>query len=84
MHVEVPRFNLLSLDMPDQFEQAVIAKVIVEQNVKTLQFKKTSAVTTEEINLENTKADKEITILRAQVRRCIACVAGSGVSLCTL
>ena len=75
VHVSVPRFNLLSLDMPDQFEQAVIAKVIVEQDVKTLEFKKTSAVTAEETRLEQTKADKDITILRAQVRCSEVCLA---------
>lgn len=63
--VTVPRFNLLSLDMPDRFETAIVDKVIKEQEKKTLEFKKQSAVIAEEINLEIAKANKDIKILRA-------------------
>jgi len=68
VYVTVPRFNLLSLDMPDRFEVAIVDKVVKEQEKITLEFEKESAVTKEEINLENAKADKDILILRAEVR----------------
>ena len=66
VYVTVPRFNLLSLDMPDRFEVAIVDKVVKEQEKITLEFEKESAVTKEEINLENAKADKDILILRAE------------------
>lgn len=78
VYVTVPRFNLLSLDMPDRFEVAIVDKVVKEQEKITLEFEKESAVTKEEINLENAKADKDILILRAEVRPpclCACCAA---------
>ena len=65
---EVPRFNLLSLDMPDRFEAAIVDKVIKEQEKKTLEFVQVSSVTFEEINLEQANADVDIAILQANVR----------------
>lgn len=63
--VTVPRFNLLSLDMPDRFETAIVDKVIKEQEKKTLEFQQVSGVIVEETKLEQAKANKAITILQA-------------------
>lgn len=65
VYVAVPRFNLLSLDMPDTFETAIVDKVIKEQDKKTLEFKQVSGVITEETKLEQAKASKAIIILQA-------------------
>jgi len=62
--------------MPDRFETAIVDKVIKEQEKKTLEFTQISAVISEEIALEQAKADKDIAILNAQVGP-VAIVASS-------
>lgn len=66
MMVDVPRFNLLSIDTPTMFEQAIVDKVIKEQRKITLQFQQQSAIIEEEINVIQADATRQTTVLKAE------------------
>lgn len=64
-YVEVPRFNLLRLDMPDRFEKAVELKVIAQQEKNILEFKQLSEVINRNILVVEAEAQSKITVIRA-------------------
>lgn len=64
--VEVGRFNLLQVDMPDRFEVAVEEKVVAQQTKNILEFRQESAVIRQTIEVINSRADRDIAIIMAE------------------
>lgn len=61
----VPRFNLLRLDMPDRFEEAVEAKVVAQQRKNILEFRQSTAVIREQIEVIQAEAARDISVIMA-------------------
>eukprot|EP00753_Platysulcus_tardus_P017833 PLAT6569.1.p2 GENE.PLAT6569.1~~PLAT6569.1.p2 ORF type:complete len:450 (+),score=234.53 PLAT6569.1:34-1383(+) len=66
MNVEVPLFNLLGIDLPDEFEDAVVDKIIQVQEKLILEYEQESSVTRQQINVINANAQNRINIILAR------------------
>ena len=63
--VDVTELNVLAIDVPDGFEEAVLDKVIREQEKKTLEVEQQSAVIQRGILVIRAEADRNITEINA-------------------
>lgn len=61
----VTLFNLLAIDVPNAFENAIIGKVITAQDVNTLTVLRTSQLYRTEIQVVNAQASANITLINA-------------------
>lgn len=64
--MEVERFNLMSVDLPDKFEDAVTKKVVKAQLRETLVEEREPTVLRRKVGVLTANADRDITILRAE------------------
>jgi hypothetical protein len=64
--VSLTLLNLLSVDVPTRFENAVIQKTIVQQSVITLQALRQSQLIQSRLAVVNANAAANITVVRAQ------------------
>jgi len=64
----VPLLNILTIDVPDLFEQSVIEKIMVAQEVHTLTMRKKTEEIRSNIGVIDADARKEIAIINAQAQ----------------
>lgn len=65
-YVYPTQLSLKSIDLPEEFDQALLDKQNAKQAVETAQFRKEEAVVEAEISIINAEADRNITILMAE------------------
>lgn len=65
-HANMTMFNLLAIDVPDRFENAVVQTLITAQDVNTLAVLRTSAVYKTDMAVVAAQAEANITLINAR------------------